>query len=235
MDPCAQHDSTPWCAISSGCFYVHQVRVFFHRQATLGRICPERIAGGQSVSRRERQNPFAINVVGGSRDDDQTSLGLLRECCDRRFDVVSRIMKMDARYFDMEIRCRILSRPKNRGPCLKEGIRNTRDSSEIGRSFLEQRQPLAAHFRLKCTEPGNVAARAYQTLDETATDRIGNNDEYDRDGAGRQLHCGCRGRGVSQDHVWRLGCQLFCEGSRAIGVASAPEIINLNVATLCPS
>src|SRR5215468_7941468 len=96
-------------------------------------------------------------ISGGGRDADQTSIGLLRKCRDRRFDVVSRIMKMHARYFDLEIRCRILSRPENRSPCLKGGIQNAHDSSEIGRNFLEQRQPLAAHFRLKCTEPGNVA------------------------------------------------------------------------------
>src|SRR5262249_9212322 len=102
-------------------------------------------------------------------------------------------------------------------------------------NFLEQRQPLAAHFRLKCTEPGNVAARACQTLDVTATNRIGNNNEYDRDGAGRPLQCARRGRAVTQNHVWRLRYQLCCEGLRAIRGASAPAIVNLTVVTLCPS
>src|SRR6516225_7322430 len=142
---------------------------------------------------------------------------------------------MHARHFYPEILSRTLSRPLNRGPGRIEEIRDARDSSAMGRNLLMQRQPLAALFRLQCTEPGNIAARACQILNETATDRIGNNNEYDRDGARRSLHRRCRGRAKSQDHIWCLGYKLRSEGSRAVGLANVPEIVNLNVATLRPS
>ena len=62
-------------------------------------------------------------------------------------------------------------------------VPNDRYSAVTGRDLFEQFQPFAAHA-IEGGEPGSVASRSRQALDETGTDGIDHRDEYDRDRPG---------------------------------------------------
>ena len=54
-----------------------------------------------------------------------------------------------------------------------------------GRDLLEQLKPFSGHAVFERDEPGDVAARPREALDEAGADRIGDDREHDRHGARR--------------------------------------------------
>src|SRR5579871_4007057 len=72
-----------------------------------------------------------------------------------------------------------------------------------GCDFFEYLQPFSANFSFEIAEPGDVAARMCQIVDEAAADRIGNLREHGRDGAVDLLERGNAGIAVHKYHVGR--------------------------------
>ena len=77
-------------------------------------------------------------------------------------------------------RAELASKPGRHNKILKET-----HAFHAGRDLLEQLEPFPADAVFVSGEPGGVAARLRQTLDEPGTDRIGDLHENDRHGAGR--------------------------------------------------
>src|SRR6266568_7505525 len=166
---------------------------------------------------------------------DEPSAGLLRERGNGRFEIISGSMKGHARHGEAKSRRHGLDCAPYSTKSLKGWIRNPSHPLETGRDLFQQLKPLAADFRFKRTEPGNVATGAGETLDVTGTDRINNRNKHDRD---RTRHCtkGChRRRPVSQNDVWLQGYQFRCERACAVYVARAPAILHRNIAALYPT
>ena len=65
------------------------------------------------------------------------------------------------------------------------GIPKDRRSRHARRDLLEQFQPFPAQAVFELHEAGGVAARPRQAIDEAGADRIGDDREHDRHGAGR--------------------------------------------------
>jgi hypothetical protein len=83
------------------------------------------------------------------------------------------------------------------------GIPKDRRSRHARRDLLEQLQPFPGHAVFSGHKTGGVAARPRQAFDEAGGDRIADDWEHDRHGAGR-LQQGPHGRGaIGQDDVGR--------------------------------
>src|SRR5262249_44107842 len=78
-----------------------------------------------------------------------------------------------------------------------------RYSRHSRRDLFEQFKPLPAYAVFKRSKAGGVAARARQAVDDTSTDWVGDNREYDRHRAGRLLQCLNAWGGRGQNDVGR--------------------------------
>src|SRR5207245_11270512 len=87
-----------------------------------------------------------------------------------------------------------LNAKRRRGPLYRAELAGPGSEGEVSKychprharcDLFEHLQPFPARGVFGLTEPGGVAARARQTLDESGADRAGSQDEYDRHGAGR--------------------------------------------------
>ena len=83
------------------------------------------------------------------------------------------------------------------------GIPRDRRSRHAWRDLLEQFQPFTSHTELEIHEPSGIATWPRQAVDEAGSDRIADDREHDRHGAGR-LQQRRHGRGpMGQDDVRR--------------------------------
>jgi hypothetical protein len=83
------------------------------------------------------------------------------------------------------------------------------------------------------TNPVALPPGPRKARDETGTDWIGNNREYDGDRAALPLQCG--GYRNGKDHVGLQVDQLFREGPHPIDLANGPAIIDPYIASIRPS
>ena len=115
------------------------------------------------------------------------------------------------------------------------GIPKDRRSRYVRRDLLEQFQPFPAHAVFDIHETGGVAARPRQAVDEAGADRIGDNREHDRHGAGR-LQQRPHGRGaVGQDDVRRERGQFRCVSANFGGIGRGPADVDPDVAADGPA
>jgi len=93
--------------------------------------------------------------------------------------------------------------PNWAGPVGMAGIPEDCHSRQARRDLFEQLQPFPGRAVLESHEAGGVAARPRQAVDEAGGDRIADDREHDRHGAGRlqQRPHGCGAMG--QDDVRR--------------------------------
>ena len=82
---------------------------------------------------------------------------------------------------------RFLERAQKNLPAARGRLRieDHRDLRDARCHLLERLQPFAGHRGLEAGKSGDVPARLRPALDETAGDRVGNQREYDRNGARR--------------------------------------------------
>src|SRR5262249_18752220 len=102
-------------------------------------------------------------------------------------------------------------------------------------NLLEQPQPLCSYRGLDVGEPGNVAAWMCQAPNETLGDRFVGPGEDDRHRDSCLLQRGHRLASTGYNHVRRERQQFPNGGLRLFNVSDAPMIVDLNVATDCPS
>src|SRR5262249_3485796 len=95
---------------------------------------------------------------------------------------------VDGPHFDAQRWGDRLDRAKLTRPGSRREVAKHRRTPDAGSDLLEQFQPFRANTVLKVGEPGGVAARMRQVVNETATDRIGDLHEYDRDTTGSLQH-----------------------------------------------
>ena len=113
------------------------------------------------------------------------------------------------------------------------GIPKDRRSRHARRDLLEQLQPFPAQAVFELHKAGGVAARPRQAIDEAGADRIGDDREHDRHGAGR-LQQRRHGRGASgQDDVRRERDQFRRVFASVVGICRAPQ--RMSIRTLRPS
>src|SRR6266516_4153832 len=101
--------------------------------------------------------------------------------------------------------------------------------------LFEQFQPFPAHAVFEEGEPGSVAARPRQALDEAGADRVDDSREYDRHGTGCLLQRRHHRAGSRQDHVRRECDQFHGVSAAAHGIVRVPAIIDPHVAALVPA
>ena len=90
-------------------------------------------------------------------------------------------------------------------------------------------QPFPAHAVFKFHEPGGVAARSRQAVDEAGTDRIGDDREHNRHGAGK-LQQGSYGRGaMGQNDVRRERNQFRRMSADFNGIPSGPARVDSHI------
>jgi len=128
-----------------------------------------------------------------------------------------------------------LDRAELARPGSSRQIAKHRRTLDTGCDLLEQLQPSAAHAVFEVGEAGGVAAGVRQSLDKTATDRIGDLYEYDRHNArGLQNRPGGR---TANGHN-NVGCradQLRCIPAFALAVAAHPARVDMCVVPLGPT
>src|SRR5436190_3146348 len=103
------------------------------------------------------------------------------------------------------------------------------------RDLLEELDPFAAHRGFDIDESRHVAAGARQACDESAADRIGHNDEYDRDGPGLTRQRGGARSCVRDDQIGLRNDELLRKSLDALDIACAKTVVDLDVATLDPT
>ena len=111
-------------------------------------------------------------------------------------------------------------------------VEHQRGAGDPWPDLLEYLNPLAAQRRLDVDEPGDVAAGTRQAFDESAPDRIGNDEEHDGDGFGFALERGDDLRRVSDLHIRLQGDQLFRKNTHAIDIGGGVADLDLDVAAL---
>src|SRR5262245_48459802 len=132
---------------------------------------------------REPNDQIAMDHRRWERQHDQTAIRLARECDNAALDFF-RVPDANGTYVDTERWRRALD-----GAKLTDcgGIRRISQhcrSRHLRRDIFEQLQPFDGHAKFGRGEPGGVAARARQAIDNTCPDRIRDQYEHNR-------HCAC--------------------------------------------
>lgn len=113
-----------------------------------------------------RQNDQAAIRVVGKRND--ASLGLFA------------VLGADFGHLNSERRRDRFGRAQELEVGRRVGVHEHRCSHDLRRSLLEQPQPFAAHGRLEILEARDIAIRAREAADESASDRVRNLNEHSR-------------------------------------------------------
>ena len=120
-------------------------------------------------------------------------------------------------------------------PVRDGGIPKDRRSRHAGRDLLEQLQPFPAQAVFERHETGGVAARPRQAVDEAGADRIADDREHDRHGAGR-LQQRPHGRGaMGQNDVGRERGQFRRVSANFGGIGRGPAGVDPHVAADGPA
>ena len=115
------------------------------------------------------------------------------------------------------------------------GIPKDRHARHVRRDLLEQLQPFPAKAEFEIHEPGGVAARPRQAIDEAGGDRIGDGREHDRHRAGR-LQQRRHGRGaVGKDDIGRERRQFRRVSANVVGIGRGPAGVDPHVAADGPA
>src|ERR1700730_5814671 len=105
----------------------------------------------------------------------------------------------------------------------------------MGSDLLQRFHKLGRDRSLKIGEAGDVASRVSLTVDEMASDGIGDLCEHDRYRAGLLFEGGDHGRGVTDDQIGFLFDELARETLDLVGIARAPAIVDPDVAAGAPA
>src|SRR5262249_15340854 len=164
----------------------------------------------------------------------QPVIRTLGERCDAMLEPAG-ILQIEWAQLDAERRrhgleCAELARPRSY-------CRITKDchSRQVRHNLLEQFNRFSAHRILLAGKAGDVAARPRQAIDEAGADRIGDDREHDRNGAGRLTQGPQCGAGKSHDDVRPERDQFGREFANAIGIPCGPAVIDPHVAALGPA
>jgi hypothetical protein len=74
-----------------------------------------------------------------------------------------------------------------------------------------------------------------QAHDESASDRIGDHDEHDRNGAALLLKGRHHGGRVSDNELWAQAHKLLCQGAHPIGIALGETLLDRDVVSCHPA
>src|SRR6516225_1668543 len=131
---------------------------------------------------RELDNQIAMDHRRWDRQHDEAAIRLARECGDAALDFC-RVPDTNGTYLDPERwRCALDGAKLTDCGCIRHISQHCR-SRHLGRDLFEQLQPFDGHAKFGRGEPGGVAARARQAIDNTCPDRIRDQYEHDRHGA----------------------------------------------------
>ena len=119
-----------------------------------------------------------------ARRHDQAAIRYARKCRDVALDLTG-VAHVDRSYLDPKRRRHGLDGAELANPDGYGGVPDDCYPLYSRRDLLEQLQPFPADAEFERDEPGGVAARPRQTINETGADRIDDNREHDRYGAGR--------------------------------------------------
>ena len=136
---------------------------------------------------RQRDDQIAMNVRRPARCHDQTAIGGARERRDGALDLVG-VAHVDRVHLHPERRRHGLDDGELAGAGGLDGIPKDGYSRHTRRDLFEQLQPFPADAVFKREETGRVATGPRQAIDVAGADRIGDDREYDRHGAGRLEH-----------------------------------------------
>ena len=108
-------------------------------------------------------------------------------------------------------------------------------AANAGRDLIEHLQPFSADGRLEILEARDVSARTRQVRNKAASNRIGNDDEHDRDRLRRFLHNRSRRIGPDDNDVWRGLDQLRGAGAHPFRYLVCETVIKLDVSAVIPA
>src|SRR5262249_57566672 len=108
-------------------------------------------------------------------------------------------------------------------------------SRHLWRDIFEQLQPFDGHAQFGRGEPGGVAARARQAIDNTCPDRIRDQYEHDRHGACCLLHRSDARWGRCQDDIRCERYDFHRVSVIAIGLTRRPSHIDVYIAADSPA
>src|SRR5262245_46112527 len=192
-----------------------------------------KIDRGQFVTGRQRNDQIAVKRSRPAPRHDQTSVRRAHEGRKGALSLIC-VAHVDWVYFHVERR--------RQGPDDAEladsggvrGISKDCHSRYTRRDLLQQFQPFSAQAVFVRHEAGSVAARPRQAVDEACTDRIADNWEHDRHGAGCQQQW-AHGRGAkSKDDVRRERDQFRRVSANVGDTGCGPASVDAHVTADCP-
>ena len=168
-----------------------------------------------------------------ARGHNEAAVRSLCEGCDGPFNVtgVTLVERID---LDLERRCRSLNETELGRPGWRSGIAKDRDARDIGRDLLEQLEPFCADAVFEKHETGGIAAWPREAVDEACRNRISNDRENDRHGAGRLQQRGYGSGAMGQNDVRRERDQ-FRSVLANFGGISTPARVDPRVAADSPA
>ena len=105
----------------------------------------------------------------------------------------------------------------------------------LRRSFSQNLEPLATHRRLEIREAGDPAARTGQIFNKTASDRIGDQREYNRHRAADGLQYGNGRVADGGDHIRLCRYQLLGLTAHVRDIAIPDTDLKADVASFHPA
>src|SRR4051812_35415664 len=103
------------------------------------------------------------------------------------------------------------------------------------RELLKQLQPFRHDTVFKLREPRDVASRPGHAFNYAQTNRIDRLREYNRHATARLLQRQYRDAGCGERHVWTKRHQLYSVGTKTIGIAFTPPVVDVQVASDNPA
>src|SRR5262249_27318507 len=101
--------------------------------------------------------------------------------------------------------------------------------------FRYQTKPFAGHRRISIHESRYVSTRVRKALDETASDRICDQHEYNRYAGCQPAQGSYRWTAVDHNDIWLEVSDFLCKQLRLVHVRGGPAVIQMDISSLAPA
>ena len=189
-----------------------------------------------TVSRRQFDNPVAMNDIETVRHHDQSCARRARQLADHALELAGISHRECERSYAERGRSSlewglIIAADVGGGVRIEENC----GSRDAGRHFAQHLQPFAGHRRLEAGEARDVGPWMRDVGDEPAAFGIRDLNEDDRNRIGHSLQGQSARCGMRDDHIGGERHQLLGEGGDAIRTSRRPAVVDAQIASIDPS
>jgi hypothetical protein len=203
------------------------------QQASIRGVVLERIDRRQTKSGSQLDDRVAQRVVDGTRQHNQSTIGLAGHRRDRLLDLGA-FARGRCGHLHLEGWRHGFDHAQERRVVHLARVHENRHPIDEGRRLLQDLDPFSGDGGVEIGEAGDVPFRSGIVADEAAADRVGHLGEHDRNGARELLQDREQRRAAGDQDIHGQADQLATVGAHPIGIAGGPANLDLDVAALDP-